>query len=175
MPKHSTAKHKKILIRKAGEKDAAGIVQIHYDAVHITAAKDYAKVVLDDWSNLTNDRIKRQGQYISSNPKNTIMLVAEIEGDIVGFGEIAPATRELCAVYVSPAKGRIGVGSALLEELETIAGKQGIYEVWLDSSLTAEPFYLAHGYVSDGRSEHSLQSGEKMVCVKMRKKISGKI
>ena len=38
-----------------------------------------------------------------------------------------------------------------------------------DSSVTAEPFYLAHGYNVRGRGEHMLRSGQRMACVKMEK------
>jgi N-acetylglutamate synthase-like GNAT family acetyltransferase len=166
---NSTSQQQNILIRNASEDDAAAIVQVHYDAVHVTASKDYDEAILKDWSGLPDARIDRlQGQIIS-NPENTSMLVAEINGEIVGFGEIVSSTCELRAVYVSPIAARNGVGGALLNELEAIARKKGVLNLWLDSSLTAEPFYLSHGYLSDGRGEHHLQSGRKMICVKMHK------
>jgi putative acetyltransferase len=169
---NSTSQHQKVLIRKAIEKDAAAIVQVHYDAVHVTAAKDYDEAILEGWSCLTDDRVKQLEAYIGNNPDNTNMLVAEIKGDIVGFGEIVPSNKELRAVYVSPAAGRTGIGRALLQELESVARKQGVPELWLDSSLTAEPFYLAHGYLSDGQGEHQLRSGGKMKCIKMHKNLA---
>jgi GNAT superfamily N-acetyltransferase len=74
-----------------------------------------------------------------------------------------PSSKKLRTLYVSPAAGRKGIGTALLQELETVARQQGVPELWLHSSLTAEPFYLTHGYVSDGKGEHQLRSGRKMV------------
>ncbi len=171
MPK-STSQPAKVLIRKATETDAAAIVQVNYDAVHVTAARDYDTTTIADWSySVTNDGVKRIEARIGNNPENTNMLVAEINGDVVGFGEIDPSDKELRALYVSPAAGRKGVGRALLQELETAARKQGVPDLWLHSSLTAESFYLANGYLSDGRGEHQLQSGRKMICIKMHKKL----
>jgi hypothetical protein len=37
-------------IRKADKKDAAALIQIHYDAVHTTASQDYGDDILDAWS-----------------------------------------------------------------------------------------------------------------------------
>lgn len=159
-------------IRKATKTDAVGILRAHHAAVRITAAKDYDKDTLEEWSDWscdTDDRVARLEEQISNNPENTIMLVAEINGNIVGFGEVAPGIQELRAVYVSPGSGRNGIGRALLQELEAVARKQGVSRLWLDSSLTAESFYSSHGYLGDGRGEHQLRSGRKMPCVKMHK------
>jgi putative acetyltransferase len=169
---NSTSQQQNILIRNASKNDAAAIVRVHYDAVHFTAAKDYDQTILEDWSALADARIDRLEAQILNNPENTNMLVAELNGEIVGFGELATSTCELRAVYVSPRAARNGVGGALLNELEATARKKGVLNLWLDSSITAEPFYLSHGYLSDGRGEHHLQSGRKMICVKMHKNLA---
>jgi hypothetical protein len=39
----------------------------------------------------------------------------------------------------------------------------------MESSLTAAPFYMHHGYKETGRAEHTLIGGDKVACVKMRK------
>lgn len=170
---HSTPQEQEILIRKATVTDAAAIAEVNYNAVHVTAAKDYDDATIEDWSyGITNDGIKRIEDRIVHNPENTTMLVAESGGDIVGFGDIAPSSRELRSLYVSPGAGRKGIGGKLLQKLEAIAREQGVIEVWLTASLTAEPFYAAHGYVSDGQEEHRLLSGRKMICIKMHKSLA---
>ena len=159
-----------ILIRRAVDKDAAAITKIHYDAVHVIAAKDYDQVILDQWSTMvTDERIEKY--KCRPDADKEIALVAEINGQIVGVGSIIPETKELNAVYVSPDHARQGIGSALLKELEKIACSIGIEELWLDSSLTAEQFYLAHGFVISSRGEHVLKTGSRMACVKMRKRL----
>lgn len=165
---------RKVLIRKANVDDASSIVSVHFEAVHKTAVNDYEKEILNDWSSdLTDERIEKMKTQLSQNPEHTIMIVAELDGFVVGFGEIAPRNSELRAVYVLPTTGRMGVGKKLLHHLEDLARSLGVDSLWLDSSLTAEPFYAAHGYESTGRGIHELRSGRKMTCVKMGKRLSG--
>lgn len=59
----------------------------------------------------------------------------------------------------------------LLQEIEKAARSHGLTELWLDSSLTAVPFYLSQGFAGSVESEHTLRSGRKMRCVKMQKKL----
>jgi putative acetyltransferase len=157
-----------ITIRQAVEADAQYIYEIHSNAVHTTAAGDYELAIREEWSPLLASRVPQLAAKIRGN-NESIMLVAEIEGKVVGFGEIAPSKSELRAVYVSPAAGRKGVGKALLKRIEAIARKLHVSRLWLDSSLTAEKFYAANGYSSDGEGEHTLQTGRIMRCVKMSK------
>ena len=158
-------------MREATVEDARAIIQAHHDAVHTTAARDYEADVLDEWSGAINDRVASMEDQIKNNPDGSLMLVAELDGKVVGFGEVVAAQRELRAVYVSPECGRSGVGRALLTELEKRAQALGAAKLWLDSSLTAEPFYRAQGYQSDERSAHRLRSGKMMACVKMQKNL----
>ena len=60
-------------------------------------------------------------------------------------------------------------GSALLRAVEELARNRGLKELHLDSSLTAERFYAAHGYLSEGAAEHALRTGRRMACIRMRK------
>ena len=158
-----------ITVRTALPGDARAIIQAHYDAVHITAAKDYAAEILDDWSSAVDGRVNLMESKIRENLDGSLMLVAELNNQVVGFAEIVAARNELRAVYVSPVAARMGVGTMLLNELELQARKLDVKLLWLDSSLTAEPFYFAHGYKRDGVGEHELRSGRQMLCVKMHK------
>lgn len=159
-------------IRQAKQEDAKAIVGVHYNAVHTTAAVDYEVSILDEWSSTSAERINKLARQIKDNPENTTMLVAELNGKIVGFCEVVPALEELRAVYVDPKASRQGVGNALLKSLEDVARKNNCKRLWLDSSLTAVPFYTAHGFINDGLGEHVLGSGQKMLCVKMHKDLS---
>jgi putative acetyltransferase len=66
-----------------------------------------------------------------ANPDNEIRLIAEQDGEIVGFGALVPENNKLRACYVAPR--------------------------------------AAHGYEARERGEHTLRSGRRMACVKMRK------
>jgi|694.fasta_scaffold142799_4 putative acetyltransferase len=158
-------------IRGALQSDAQAIYEVHYEAVHKTAAADYELEILDEWSSNAANRVETLRTHIKDNPEQTVMIVAELDGRVVGFGEVVPSKNELRAVYVSPSVGRKGVGKALLYEIESIARQNQAEHLWLDSSLTAAKFYARNGYQNDGNSEHELKTGRKMQCVKMSKKL----
>jgi putative acetyltransferase len=154
-------------VRFAKSEDARGILEAHYSAVHHTAARDYPLEILRVWSTpITPERID---QYLRNALPNETTVVAEIHGRIAGFGVIIESLNELRAVYVAAEFGNQGVGSALLRELERLAKERGCTALQMDSSLTAAPFYLHHGYEELGRADHTLSSGGKMACVRMRK------
>jgi len=157
----------RIKIRPAASADAQGILESHYSAVHETARRDYPDEILDAWSTpVTPERIRA---YLENALPRETTVVAEVEGRVVGFGSIVESSNELRAVYISDTFRRKGVGSALLQELENLAKERGCKELTLDSSLTAERFYLQHGYTEMGRGDHKLSSGHQMACVRMRK------
>jgi GNAT superfamily N-acetyltransferase len=160
----------KISIRNARVEDASAFVHLHYQAVHAMAADSYEKSILDSWSSSKfEERIAAVERSIKENPDNAFKLMAEVDGVIVGLGEVVPGANELRAVYVAPQAARLGIGSAILDKLEDIAREKGSKELWLDASLNAESFYVARGYKSEERGVHELRSGEKMDCIKMRK------
>lgn len=171
-----SAQNQEIVIRPARVSDAASIVDVHFRAVHETAAQDYEKEILDEWSvERGEERLLRMESQLIENPDKTVMIVATIADVVVGFGEICPSLNELRAVYVSPQFDRTGVGRRLLAELEVSARANGVSELWCDSSLTAEKFYARNGFVSSGRGQHELRSGRKMACVKMTKRLDSSI
>jgi N-acetylglutamate synthase-like GNAT family acetyltransferase len=161
-----------MIVRKATEKDAAAIIQLHFDAVHVTAAADYEQDILNDWSRPLAGRLEAMQEQLRRNAEQTEMFVCEIGDQAVGFGELSPLTNEVRAVYVAPSATRKGVGKKLLQEIEKTAVSHGLTELWLDSSLTAVPFYSSQGFSGSIESEHILRSGKKMRCVKMQKTLS---
>jgi putative acetyltransferase len=56
----------------------------------------------------------------SIESQSELILVAEVNANIVGFGSIVPKNIELRAVYVHPDFGREGVGSRILSALEDL-------------------------------------------------------
>jgi N-acetylglutamate synthase-like GNAT family acetyltransferase len=157
-----------VLIREANREDASAIVNVHNQAVHLTAATHYEREILDQWSAVvTAERIEKFKSDFDLGKE--MFLVAETNNQLIGFGAITPKTRELNAVYVAPEFVGKGIGAALIKALEELAISLGITELWLDSSLNAEKFYSSHGYIVDHRGEHTLKSGLKMPCIKMHK------
>jgi len=148
--------------------DAQGILKAHSAAVLRTASRQYASDILTAWAApLDADNVRRMAGIIAS--QSELVLVAEIEAKIVGFGSIVPKNSELRAVYVHPDFGREGVGSQILSALEDLARQHRLAELTMDASLNAEDFYLHHGFAVVECGEHTLRTGARMRCVKMRK------
>ena len=136
---------KPIQIRLFQPKDAKRIIQLHYNAVHKIASKDYKPEILNDWSPpFSFERVKK---FVENQSKGKeVTMVAEINRRIVGFGVIVPKENEVRAIYVSPQVKRKGIGSTLLRKLEELAKEKGIKKLRLESSVTAEKFYQKNGY-----------------------------
>lgn len=156
-----------LVIRPFTNEDAEMFLNVHHAAVRETAIADYPAPVIDAWAP------KIEAAHIQSvrADRTGIKIIAESSREIVGIGEIAPGVGELRACYVAPRHGRMGVGRAIVTELEKIARSHGMPSLWLDSSLTAEAFYKAFGYVPLKRGQHTLRTGIKMACVKMSKEL----
>jgi putative acetyltransferase len=159
-----------IKVRQMLDVDARAFLEVHHAAVRGIASRDYPPEVVEDWAPMpvTEKTIER----FLTNPDGEIRLVAEMEGRIVGIGALVLANCELRACYVAPEAARSGVGSALVREIERIARHKGLVYLQMDSSVTAEPFYVAQGYKVRHRGEHKLRSGRRMACVQMEKALN---
>jgi len=159
-----------VSIRPASPTDAERIVAVHFAAVHQTAAESYPPEILDVWSAAPGEaRFNRLRQWIAG--VDEVFIVAEVEGEIVGFGSIAPAANQIRAVYVDPAAARRGVGAAILSRLEVIAAEHGVKCILVNASLNAEGFYRNNGYEVEGSGAFRLNAAVEMACVKMRKNL----
>jgi putative acetyltransferase len=130
---------------------------------------DYPPEVVNAWAPLPI--IDEHVEKVRANPDGEYRLVAEIGGPVVGIGVLVAKNNGLRACYVAPEASRKGVASALIRELEQEARKQNLTVLEVDSSVTAESFYPAHGYEVRERGKHILNNGQPMACVKMRKNL----
>ena len=164
----------KIALRPFRQGDGEKILKLHRRAVNEIACENYDSEILNAWATpLTDDLIKIKGIEFNEKWKlGVFTIIAEIDGKMAGFGEVVTKQKLLLAVYINPDYKRMGVGKAILCELENIAKKNGATELLMDSSLTAEPFYKIHGYEIIDYGIHTLNSGAKMKCVKMKKKLA---
>lgn len=158
-------------IRPAELADAQAIIDLHFAAVHRTAAAFYPLAVLDSWSRCPDEaRYQRMREVISGGEER--VLVAETVAGVVAFASIVPRLSELRALYVHPDAGRRGVGSRVLTVLERLAVVRGVSELHVDASVNAEAFYQRAGYEVVEQGIHRLATGKEMACVKMFKKLT---
>lgn len=156
------------LIRTATPADAEAIIDTHFSAVHATASTFYPSEIIESWSKKP-DEARYQWMHKIIEEGTEIVVVAEGESGIVGFGIIIPALREMRALYVHPAAGRRGIGEKTLLELEVRAVSRGISILKLNSSLNATAFYERNGYKSLSRGTVRLSNEHEMACIKMEK------
>lgn len=158
-----------ITIRDMTDGDAAFVLRVHYDAVHVGTGTYYPSEKLDIWSPpLHEDSV----EDFLFNPDDEIRIVAADEaGQIIGFGCLVLAENELRACYVDPAAVRRGAGALLVAEIEKRAREYGLKFLEVTSSLNAEPFYEAQGYKMKSRGVHMLRGNVELPCVYMRKEL----
>jgi putative acetyltransferase len=155
-------------IRYYKDEDAPVLLDIHYNAVHKTGAKDYSQVVLNNWSPpVDSERVA----HFQANLDNALRLVAEFNGRIAGFAALVIRNNELRACYIDPDYSGLGVGRALVDALEYEARNAGLTHLEFDSSLTAEPFYNRLGYQTLRHGQHEMRNGLTMSCAHIYKKL----
>lgn len=86
-------------------------------------------------------------------------LVADLDGHIVGMGGIRPSANgraDVLRIRVHPATRRLGIGRALMTELEQRAAELGMDHLFLDTATDqpeAMAFYESLGYQEVGRQQ----------------------
>jgi GNAT superfamily N-acetyltransferase len=79
---------------------------------------------------------------------NKGLLVAEMDGCVVGFGGIDVSAREqLKWLFLIPEYQGRGIGSILLKKLEAVGWSCGLQSILLHSTPRSEMFYRKAGYI----------------------------
>ena len=141
---------------------------IHERAVRGLAGSHYSQDDIEGWVVPPTDENLRR---LTLDADREIRLVAELNGRPAGIGSLALEESELLAVYVSPESARQGCGSALVHEIERVAGDSGVTRLTLHASLNAERFYTDLGYDVLERTEVVLPNDHRMSVVRMGKNL----
>jgi putative acetyltransferase len=155
-----------VTVRPMRVDEARRFLEIHHDAVRGLAARDYPAAVIQAWAPPITDNVIER---FLANRDGEVRVVAELDGELAGIGAIVVGRSELRACYVATNVARRGVGRAIVTEIERIGREHGLAHLDLESSVTAEPFYLAMGYAVVDRGELMIGVGVRMAAVKMRK------
>nr|WP_325301477.1 GNAT family N-acetyltransferase [uncultured Dysosmobacter sp.] len=117
--------------------DCVPLMTLFYDTIHTVCAGDYTPAQLDAWAPTDRDSAAWDRSL-----KSRATLVAEENGQILGFGNIGP-DGYLDLLYVHRDWQRRGVAAALCDFLETL---YPVDRVTVHASKTARPFFEARGY-----------------------------
>ncbi|HRR10059.1 MAG TPA: GNAT family N-acetyltransferase [Rhodothermales bacterium] len=132
----------RISIRLMQPEDREILVRLFTGTVRIVNRRDYTPEQVLAWAPDPPDM--QRWQSIFEPPVQT--FVAEIAGNIVGFGQIAPDGYINC-FYVHADFQRIGVGRNLMTCLFEKAQAWEIDRLYSDVSLTAYPFFADFGFM----------------------------
>ena len=152
-----------LCIRPALPGDAALIHQVHVASVREVCSAHYTPEEIKSWIG------PRQPEHYrwSMTKGGDTTVVAEENGEIVGFGSLK--NDQIKGLYVAPGHLRRGIGRRLLDRLEGIARERDTPRLRLASSLTAVPFYAAHGYRVACHGQQRFFTGGQVACVFMDK------
>lgn len=126
-----------MILRKYQPSDCETILSLFYNTVHNINKKDYSKKQLNAWAN-KNINLKTLNSSLLSN----YTIVAEIDGLIVGFGDITK-TGYLDHLYVHHNYQNQKIATKICDELEKNTNSKKIIT---HSSITALGFFKKRGY-----------------------------
>jgi putative acetyltransferase len=120
--------------------DLPALTRLFRDTVRRVNIRDYSEEQVRAWAPDDLDPEIWGAAIPSRYP-----IVAEIEGGLVGFGELED-DGHLNRFYVHADHQRLGVGRSLLTALEEEAHRRGMQRLFTEASITARPFFARHGF-----------------------------
>lgn len=161
-------------VRDATPDDVEAIRHVHRESILALGPAAYDEEQVAAWASGVDD-----ADYAAVEDDDTVFVVAECDGDVVGFaslrvdppdGYASSVDAEVTGVYVHPDAAGAGVGTALLSRLESAARARGATSLGLEASRNAVGFYDARGYerVRDRNHEFSAPSGVFGTVVEMK-------
>ena len=102
-----------------------------------TNARDYPASVIDRLAVTLPDKV-------ASKLEEWHAYVATVDGRIVGTGSLN--VQIVSSIFVHPDYQRHGVGSQLMDVIESHSNVQSGNPLTVQSSITAEPFYAKRGF-----------------------------
>lgn len=138
------------LIRRATKRDAEAACAVLRRSITECCAKDHGDESerLEAW--LANKTPQNVREWIDS--PGTYAFVAEAGGEVVGVAMMVESG-EITLCYLVPEIRFLGVGKALLAELESKARDLGLEALRTYSTRTARAFYKRNGFQPAGTAD----------------------
>jgi putative acetyltransferase len=144
--------------------DTEEIIKLFYDTVHEVNIHDYTKAQVDAWAPKNTDTevwIKRLGDKFT--------YVAEEDNKIIGFGQLE-ANGYIDCFYCHKDFQRRGIGTKILEQIESKARALEIKKLFTEASITAKPFFESKNFIVV-RKQKVERNGQKFINFVMEKLI----
>ena len=154
-----------MILRDYAETDGPGTLDVFLRAIRQTAARDYSPEQVAAWA---SDDIDPEQWAARRRAART--QVAEADERVVGFTDV-DERGYVDMLFVDPAYARQGVATALMDWAVTTAARLGAAELSTHASLTARPFFEAHGFAVVVE-QHPVLRGVVMTNFVMRRNLS---
>lgn len=120
--------------------DAEAIAQLYRDAVLVTGAEAYSAEQVAAWAAFPEDladfRVSLQ---------QGLTLVGWDDATLTAFGQLHPADH-IAFLYTAPAYARCGYATAIYQQLEEEAQRQGVAVLRTEASRISKFFFLKQGF-----------------------------
>ncbi|MFB6087478.1 MAG: N-acetyltransferase family protein [Haloarculaceae archaeon] len=160
---------RRVTVRQARPADDVDLLSVAEAAIRDGASETYSPAEVAAWAPDLGD----VGEYESAlDSDEYLVLVAELDDSVVGYGVLQVEHGSLLALYVDPTAGDGGIGSTLLGNVETSARFNGAATLDLLAARNSVGFYERHGYDRTGAVERDID-GESLTFVEMSKPLDG--
>ena len=133
-------------IRKLLDDEYEEVIKLIYGSVHSVCRSDYTEAELNAWAPEKFDA--KKFRFALDGCFNIVMIEKR---KIVGFLSMEQ-DGYINRVYTHKDFQKQGIATQLMLKAENYAKDNGVYELKLDSSKTAENFYLKMGFTKCGIS-----------------------
>ncbi|BDV34052.1 MULTISPECIES: GNAT family N-acetyltransferase [Methylocystis] len=126
--------------------DAAALAALFRASIEALAAEDYDADQREAWASAADDEAA-----FAARLAGALTIVALADGEIAGFASLKD-NKLFDMLYVRPDYAGQGVGAALADAIEKLAGARGTKTLTVEASDTARDFFAARGYVAQSRN-----------------------
>ncbi|WP_456846315.1 GNAT family N-acetyltransferase [Cellulomonas sp. P5_C6] len=153
-----------MLVRPYTSDDAPATLDVFLRAVRVTASRDYSPEQIAAWAPDVPDVDRWSARRAASRT-----CIASVGDRVVGFTDV-DELGYVDMLFVDPDHGRQGVATALLDWVVATARDDGTPALTTNASVTARPFFEAHGFVVE-REQHPVLRGVELVNFAMRRRL----
>ena len=129
-----------MLLREYKPADCAEMARLFYDTVHTVNLRDYTPEQVNAWA---TEKVDLAAWDASFRAHKTV--IAEQNGEIIGFGDLDVKAGYLDRLYVHKDHQNEGVAAAICDALESVAETK---TVTTHASLTAKGFFQKRDYAA---------------------------
>jgi GNAT superfamily N-acetyltransferase len=150
-------------LRRAMITDTEKLCRMHKASIRDLCRSYYTSDQIEAWAG------PKRPEHYERLIRDLIVFVAEEGADVVAFGALEGTAADIRALYVAPEFVGRGIGSMVLEALESEARCLALPRLTVSATLNSVAFYGARGYSSVGAAENELPQGIRLPCVRMEK------